>query len=426
MAEHIKHSDQQTFEADVLKGGKVVVDFYSSECPPCDALAPKFEQLAGLYGSDVRFVKIFRQENRPLATSLGVSSSPTLLFFDNGACVGDKLTGGIKKNDIIRNLNLLVGEERGRSMLAGRSVRETETGVLIIGGGIAGLTAAIYLAQAKIPVIVVDRAMPGGQVSTTHQVSNYPGFIEPENGYMLMHKTTEQARAAGVQFRAASEISGIDLAGKSVVIDDEETIYAKKIIVATGASPRPLSIPGESQFRGHGISYCAICDAKYYQDKEVIVIGGGSSAVEEACYIAKFAKHVTIVYRGDMLRANKEAQEKAFAHQNISFLSGHTPAGISKEGEMMVLESRVNADNSMRRLAADGIFIFIGMFPNLELFPKLFSYDDTGYIKTDALMRTGIDGVYAVGDVASKPFRQITIAAAEGTVAALDISREIG
>lgn len=422
--EAVTHIDHAAFNAGVLNGGKVVVDFYSTECPPCDALAPKFESLAALYGSDVRFVKIHRQENRPLAESLGVRSSPTLLFFENGVRIGDTLTGGIRKKDIIRNLSLLVGEERGRSLMSVRPRRESTADVLIVGGGIAGLTAAIYLAQAKLSAIVVDRAMPGGQVATTHQVSNYPGFAEPEQGYMLMHRTSEQAKAAGVVFRSASEITHIDTATRSLTIDDEETIHAKRMIVATGASPRPLSIPGEMEYRGKGISYCAVCDAKYYEGKKVIVIGGGSSAVEEACYIAKFAERVTVVYRGDELRANKEAQEKAFANPRITFLSGHIPAGIAKDGESMVLTANTRSGDV--RIAADGIFVFIGMTPNLELFPTLFACDENGYITTDTLMRTSVPGIYAAGDVVSKPFRQITIAAAEGTVAALDISRDLG
>jgi thioredoxin reductase (NADPH) len=180
------------FEEEVLKGGKVVLDFYSSECPPCEALAPKFESLSKLYGKDIKFLKIFRQQNRELADKLDVKSSPTLLFFNNGKELSERLTGGIKRGDIIHNLNSLLPEKRVQAIKKKIKPSISEYDVIVLGAGPGGLTAGLYLCQAKVNTVLIDIALPGGHVSTTHEVSNYPGFIEPQAGYMLSHNMSEQ------------------------------------------------------------------------------------------------------------------------------------------------------------------------------------------------------------------------------------------
>lgn len=318
-SDNIIYINAGNFEEEVLKSGKVVVDFYSTECPPCEALASKYESLAAIYGNDIKFTKIFRQENRDLAVKLGVTSSPTLLFYDNGTLVGDVLSGGIKRADIVKNLELLISIERAKELKGMIKKTEIECDVLILGGGPAGLSAGIYTAQAKLNTILIDKELAGGQVKVTHQVSNYPGFAEPVSGYMLMHYMSEQAKSAGVNFRSAVDVTEVDLVNKYVVVDGYETIKAGRIIIATGASPRPLNVKGEKEYKGRGISYCATCDAKFYEGKHVIVIGGGNSAIEESLFITKFASKVTIVHQFDKLQANKQAQEKAFANPKISY-----------------------------------------------------------------------------------------------------------
>ena len=263
MHDQIRYIKTEDFEEAVLKGGNVVLDFYSSECPPCEALAAKFEPLSEIYGHDITFLKIFRQENRELASKLGVSSSPTLLFFRNGEIIGERLTGGIKRSDIIKNLEPMLAKDRADELRRSIAPVLTECDVIVLGAGPAGLATAIYTAQAKLRTIVVDRELPGGQVKVTHLVSNYPGFSEPIPGYELMHHMSEQAKAAGADFRTAVEITAIDLVEKHIVVDGFETIKAKKIIIATGSSPRILGVKGEREYRGQGISYCATCDAKY-------------------------------------------------------------------------------------------------------------------------------------------------------------------
>lgn len=421
----MKEITSSEFESEILAGGKVVLDFYSTECPPCDALAPKFEGLARLYGNDIKFLKIFRQQNRELAERLGVKSSPTLLFFDNGKQVGKVLTGGIKRSEIIHQLDSMLSVEKVAEITAQIKPSVTEFDVLILGAGPGGLTAGLYLCQSKINTTLIDIALPGGHVSTTHEVSNYPGFIDPQPGYLLSHNMSEQTKLCGTVYKVAVDVTKIDLENKEVVIDEFETIKAKKIIIATGTSPNLMGIPGERELKGKGISYCATCDAKYYGDQEVLVIGGGNSAVEEADFISKFASKITVIHQFDSFTANKQAQEKLFANPKINTLFRHEPRSFAREGGKIVSVVENLETGEKTKLTSDGVFIFIGMKPNIELFRDKLELDQWGYIKTDEDMRTNIPDIYAVGDVISKKYRQITTAVADGTIAAIAIAKEL-
>jgi thioredoxin reductase (NADPH) len=413
------------FETEVLQAEKVVLDFYSSECPPCEALAPKFESLEKLYGKDIKFVKVFRQQNRDLAERLGVLSSPTLIFFDKGHETGIRLSGGIKRSEIMFNLNAMLPKERVASIASQISPFTTPYDVAIIGSGPGGLTAGLYLCQARINTVLIDTGLPGGHVSLTHQVSNYPGFIEPQPGYLLSHNMSEQTKKCGSVFKVAVDVTKVDLQNKEIVIDANETLRVKKIIIATGTSPNYLNIPGEKEFKGKGISYCATCDAKYYGDKEVVVIGGGNSAVEEADFITKFASKVTMVHQFDKFQANKQAQEKLLANPSVHVLFRHEPRSFTRQGDKMVVAVENLQNGQITELITDGIFIFVGMKPNIDLFSGKLALDEWGYLKTDEDMRTNLHDVYAVGDVRSKKYRQITTAIADGTIAAINITREL-
>lgn len=421
----MKEINTSEFESEIINGGKVVLDFYSTECPPCEAVAPKFEGLANLYGQDIKFLKIYRQQNRELADKLGVKSSPTLLFFDNGKEITERLTGGIKRSDIINNLNSMLPANRVAEISSKIKPIVSEYDVIILGGGPGGLTAGLYLCQAKINTVLVDIALPGGNVSTTHEVSNYPGFIDPQPGYMLSHNMSEQTKMCGTIYKVAVDITKVDLQKKEILIDNFETIKAKKIIIATGTSPNYMGIKGEKEFKGKGISYCATCDAKYFVDKDVIVIGGGNSAVEETDFISKFAKKITMIHQFDKFTANKQAQEKVLANPKISVLFEHEPRAILKVGDKMNVEIENLKNKEHFNLTSDGVFVFIGMKPNIDLFANNLELDNWGYIKTNEDMKTNIDGVYAIGDVISKKYRQITTAVADGTIAAISITKEL-
>ncbi len=422
----MKEITSAEFEKEVLQGGKVALDFYSTECPPCEALAPKFEGLAELYGKDVKFFKIFRQQNRDLAEKLGVSGSPTVLFFEDSKEVGNRLSGGIKRSELAWNLDAMIGDKKRVEEIKSKiKPTVTECDVAIIGGGPGGLTAGLYLCQARINAIMIDVALPGGYVNTTHQISNYPGFIDPQPGFMLGHYMSEQTKQCGTKFKVAVDVTKVDLVKKEILIDEQETIKAKKIIIATGTSPNLMGVPGEKEYRGRGISYCATCDAKYYGDKHVVVIGGGNSAVEEADFITKFASKVTMIHQFDKFQANKMAQEKLLANPKVEVKYEHEPRKFERVGDKMMVTVENLKTKQMSVIESDGIFIFVGFKPNVDMFNDVLELDDWGYLKTDEDMRTNIDGVYAVGDVKSKKYRQITTAVADGTIAAISITKEL-
>ncbi len=426
MAGKIKEIQQADFENEVLKADKVVVDFYSTECPPCEALAAKYESLSMIYGDDIKFIKIFRQGNRELAQELDISGSPTVIFYNNGERTGATLTGGIKRSELMENLDALLSAEKVEEIHSKITPVVTNADVVILGGGPAGLTAGVYLAQAHLKTILVDTALPGGYVATTHQVSNYPGFIEPQQGFMLSHYMSEQAKANGVEFRSAVEVTKVDLANKSILVDGFETIEAKKVVISTGSRPRPLGIPGEKEYAGQGISYCATCDGKYFEGKEIVVIGGGNSAIEESLFLSKFASKITIVHQFDTLQANKEAQQKIFDDPKVNIMFEHEPREFKKYGNMdmaVVVEDLKTGEK--KEVKTNGIFVFVGFIPNLESFHDKLETDQWGYLKTNENMETNIPGVFAVGDVKTKAYRQITTAVSDGTIAAITISKEL-
>lgn len=422
----MKEINAADFQQEVLNGGKVVVDFYSTECPPCEALAPKFEAMAELYGEKIKFLKIFRQGNRELATELGVSSSPTLLFFENGKQILDTISGGIKKSEIVERLDKMLTPDEVAAIKVNQKKSVSEYDVAILGGGPAGLTAGIYLGQAKIKTVMIDPALPGGYMGITHQVSNYPGFEQPQPGFMLAHYMSEQAKHTGIDFKVAVDITSVDLVKKEIVIDELDTIKARKIIIATGTSPNTMNAPGEKEFKGKGISYCATCDAKYFVDKDVTVIGGGNSAVEEAQFITKFARKVTMVHQFDKLTANQTAIEHLQANEKISVLYEHEPRKFEKrDGKMFTTVENLKTKETYE-LEADGVFVFVGFKANIsvlgDIIPEL---DSWGYIKTNEDRQTSLPDIYAIGDIISKKYRQITTAVADGTIAAMTISKEL-
>ncbi|MFN3604168.1 MAG: thioredoxin-disulfide reductase [Leptonema sp. (in: bacteria)] len=407
----------------------IILDFYSDECVPCEALAPKYEELADLFGDKILFLKIWRQKNRPLAEKLKVFSSPTVIFYNvHKQEVGNRLTGAIRKKDLVNQIKLLLGEDYVNQVLSQKEKKHIEADVIVLGGGPAGLTSALYLAQAKLHTIVIDQDLPGGQVKITHLISNYPGTGEPISGWELGERMQKQAKEAGAKVISAVDVTKVELKPRNhtVWIDDEIEIKAKAIILATGAEPRKLNVPGEKEYSGKGISYCATCDGKYYEGKEVVVIGGGNSAVEESLFLTKFVNKVTIVHQFDHLQANKTAQEEAFKNPKIQFIWNSEPRGFKKnnDGKMEVTIENIKT-GEYSKITTDGVFVFVGYTPNLSFIKEELTKDRWGYIVTDEDMLTNIEGVYAVGDLRSKKFRQVTISVGEGTIAAMACEKYI-
>ena len=303
----------------------------------------------------------------------------------------------------------------------------TRRDLIIVGAGPAGLAAAIYAGRARLDTLVLDESVPGGQVKTTHKVSNYPGFPEDIKGTDLARAFALQAERFGATVRRAVEITEHELSGpvKRLVLDEEEVVEAPAIIVATGAKPRPLGIPGESKYRGRGISSCATCDGAYFEGKDLHVIGGGNSAVEESLFLTKFARSVTIVTRRDRLRAEAASVEEALHHPRIKVLWNAQPVGFSGEGALTSISVEDVPSGQRTDLATDGVFVFIGSEPRLDLVKGLFSLDADGYVETGEDMSTKVPGLFVAGDIRAKSFRQITTAVADGTIAALSAQRYI-
>ncbi|MBI5495764.1 MAG: thioredoxin-disulfide reductase [Deltaproteobacteria bacterium] len=298
---------------------------------------------------------------------------------------------------------------------------ETTHDVVIVGGGPAGLAAAIYAARARLRTLVLDESVPGGQVKTTHKVSNYPGFPEDIKGTELAAAFAKQAERFGTKVRRAVEITDMDLRAdvKRFVLDDEDTVTAPVAIVATGARPRHLGLEGEARFRGAGISYCATCDGAYFEGKDIHVIGGGNSAVEESLFLTQFARTVTIVHQFDQFQAEASTAEEALHNPKIKVLWSHEPRGFHGEKTLETLVVENVKTHERRMLSTDGVFIFIGMVPQTELLKGVVPLDKWGYVETADDMSTPVPGLYVAGDVRAKKFRQITTAVADGTIAAL-------
>ncbi|HEX9242672.1 MAG TPA: FAD-dependent oxidoreductase [Anaeromyxobacter sp.] len=297
--------------------------------------------------------------------------------------------------------------------------------VVVIGAGPAGLAAAIYAARARLRTLVLDESIPGGQVKTTHKVSNYPGFPEDVKGVDLAAAFSAQAQRFGADVRRAVEITEHELAApvKRLVLDEEETVEARAVIVATGAKPRPLGVPGEDLFKGRGISYCATCDGAYFEDKDIHVIGGGNSAVEESLFLTQFARSVTIVHQFQEFQAEPASVQEALANPKIRVLLGHEPRGFHGETALERLEVEVLATKERKQLRTDGVFVFIGMVPRTDLLAPYLPLAPGGYVETTDAMETKVPGLYAAGDIRVKRFRQITTAVADGTIAALAAQR---
>lgn len=291
--------------------------------------------------------------------------------------------------------------------------------VVILGGGPAGLSAGIYASRGAVSTAMIDVSMMGGQPSNYLELENYPGF-PVIGGYDLMEKFEEHADKFGVQKFPMQEIVKVDLKSTpKIILTKEGEFRAKSVIIACGAQPMKLGVPGEKEFVGRGVSYCAVCDGAFYKEKVVAVVGGGNAAVEEAMYLTKFADKVYIIHRRDELRADKIVQERAFKNEKIEFIWNSVVKEIKGDDlvHTAVLENVKTKEVS--NLAVNGVFPYIGMVPNIENITGQVAQDAGGFVITDETMKTSVEGVYAVGDIRQTPLRQVVTAAADGAVGAV-------
>lgn len=405
--------ERQTFK------GLLILDFYSEECSPCEQLAPIYERMADKY-PQAKFVKMLRQVNRPYAEKFGVKGSPTVLFFLNGDDAGKRLNGYINKPDMRKTIEELLGITSGQIDRA-----KYEADILILGGGPAGLTSAIYASRSKLRTIVIDEGLPGGQAATTFHIANFPGTNGTVGGKDLMQNMIAQAKSFGAEIHDFKEVYELDLQNdiKRIITEDAE-YTAPVVILATGAESRRLDVPEEAEFRGKGIHYCATCDGSNYQGSDnIIVVGGGNSAVEEAVFLTRYAKHVTIVHQFDHFQASKTAQEEAKANEQISVIWESEPRAAVGENHLTGIEIENVKTHEKSVVNAQGIFVYIGMQPRTAMFKDQVKLNDWGYVAADDEMRTSVPGVFVAGDVRGKTVRQVATAVGDGAVAAVNAER---
>ncbi|MDR7554872.1 MAG: thioredoxin-disulfide reductase [Armatimonadota bacterium] len=296
--------------------------------------------------------------------------------------------------------------------------------VVILGGGPAGLTAAIYAARANLAPLVIEGSQAGGQLMLTTLVENYPGFPDAIMGPELMQAMRKQAERVGAEFRT-EDATAVDFTRRPFVITTQsgEHIAARAVIVATGASARMLGVPGEERLLGRGVSTCATCDGFFFRKKDVVVVGGGDSAMEEALYLANLARSVTVIHRRDRLRASKIMQERAFKHPAITFVWNTVVEEIVGDGVVQAVRLRDVQSGAVTERKTDGVFVAIGHVPNTALFRGQLELDDAGYIKLRDRSMTSVEGVFAAGDVHDHTYRQAVTAAGYGCMAAIDAER---
>ncbi len=298
--------------------------------------------------------------------------------------------------------------------------------VAIVGGGPAGLAAGLYGSRAGLKTVMFEKMFTGGQAATTYTVENYPGFVEPIGGMELTTRMADQAQKYGLIIQY-EEIRDFELEGKTKkIITDNETYQAKTLILAMGAKPRTLGLKAEETLRGRGVSYCATCDGALYKDKTAAIVGGGDTAVEDALFLAQFAKKVYLIHRRDELRAAKVLQDRMLTHPAISPIWNSEVRDIlAEDGGVTGISVQNNKTNQIQTIGIDGIFIAIGMIPDNGLVKDRVELDASGYIITKEDMSVGIPGVFAAGDARQKPVYQIVTAAADGAVAAISAQRYI-
>ncbi|MBC8434484.1 MAG: thioredoxin-disulfide reductase [Desulfobacterales bacterium] len=297
-------------------------------------------------------------------------------------------------------------------------MKNVDYDLVIVGGGPAGLTAGLYAARARLNVILIEKIVPGGQVVTTDWVENYPGFPEGISGPDLVQKMTAQVQKFDLNIETNAVVS-MDLSEpiKKITLSDR-VITTHAIIIASGASPKKLGVPGEDTFYGKGVSACATCDGPFFKDSVVAAVGGGDTAVQESLFLTKFAKKVYLIHRRDQLRAEAILQERALANEKIEFLWDSVLTGIQGLTDVEKISVQNLKTGDTKEIAVAGCFIWVGILPNLEFLPELVELDQYGFIIVDANMQTSVAGVYAAGDVRSTPLRQIATAVGDAAIAA--------
>ncbi len=408
----IIHLNTQQYHDFVHQEDKpVLVEFSAPWCVYCRRLAPALEATAEQYKDSIHFGDINIDDEPAPAEQEHIELVPTLLLYKNG-----KVLGSIVAPESKGQLEEFIRESLQQAEEKAADVQHVYD-MIVVGGGPGGYAAALYAARAGLDTVVLEKLSAGGQMALTEQIDNYPGFEDGIDGFSLGEKMKRGTKRFGVETKLI-EVLSLDLSGSvKKVVTTESTMYAKTIVLATGAGPRELGVESEKDLLGKGINYCAACDGMFYKDKTVVVAGGGNTAAAEALILSRICKKVILVHRRDTLKATKIYHEPLMNTKNVEFRWDSQIVALLHEEKLTGIRLQNVKTGEESTLTCDGVFVSIGRTPSTELVKDQITLDPAGYIIADESTRTSIPGVFAVGDVRTKALRQVVTAVADGAVA---------
>ena len=389
----------------------VLVEFSAPWCVYCRRLAPALESVAEEYRDTLVFGAVNIDDDPELAQSEKIEVVPTLLIYQNG-----QVLGSIVAPESRAQLVAFI-EETLQHREQEANITEHIYDMIVVGGGPGGYTAALYAARAGLDTVVLEKLSAGGQMALTEQIDNYPGFEDGIDGFSLGEKMKRGTERFGVETKLA-EVLSLDLSGTVKKAETSEgPLFARIIVLATGAGPRELGIEGEQELIGKGVNYCAACDGMFYKNKTVVIAGGGNTAAADALILSRICKKVIVVHRRDTLRATKIYHEPLMKAENVEFRWDSEIIELLHDKKVIGIRLRNVKTGEETTLACDGVFVSIGRKPSSELVKDQVEVDPAGYIIADESTRTNIPGVFAVGDVRTKALRQVVTAVADGATA---------
>ena len=389
----------------------VMVEFSAPWCVYCRRLAPALESVAEEYRDTLVFGAVNIDDEPELAQSEKIEVVPTLLIYQNG-----QVLGSIVAPESRAQLVAFI-EETLQHREQEANITEHIYDMIVVGGGPGGYTAALYAARAGLDTVILEKLSAGGQMALTEQIDNYPGFEDGIDGFSLGEKMKRGTERFGVETKLA-EVLSLDLSGTVKKAETSEgPLFARIIVLATGAGPRELGIEGEQELIGKGVNYCAACDGMFYKNKTVVIAGGGNTAAADALILSRICKKVIVVHRRDTLRATKIYHEPLMKAENVEFRWDSEIIELLHDEKVIGIRLRNVKTGEETTLACDGVFVSIGRKPSSELVKDQVEVDPAGYIIADESTRTNIPGVFAVGDVRTKALRQVVTAVADGATA---------
>ncbi len=400
-------NEQQLHEL-VASGKTILADFWAPWCGDCRRIEKAYDQIADEYADVMTVVKLNVDEIDGIRQREDIRRIPTLRLYQNGQAVG-QIVEPPAKADIDEFLAGILPQKEKAS-------DDMVHDMVIIGGGPGGYTSALYAARAGLDALVLERMSAGGQMALTHQIDNYPGFAEGIGGYELAEQMQKQAERFGAKTRNA-DVRKVDLTANPKVIETSEgTFHAKSVVLATGANPRDLGLPGEKELLGRGVSYCATCDGMFYRGKTVVVVGGGNSAAADALLLSRIVEKVIVVHRRDTLRATKVYHEPLMNAPNVEFRWNSVVTELLHDDAVTGIRIQDVHTGETAEIPCEGVFVSIGRKPATELVEGQLELEG-GYIVAGETTASSIPGVYAVGDVRTKLLRQVVTAVADGAMA---------